>query len=100
MNTPILNVLLIDDDEDDYVITRDLLSDIDTTRFELDWTSSSGDGLAEMLRTDTRIIVEKSQLADVHNQSDFLLMNSVLPSTAWTDRDQRQSCIWCFHHAA
>ena len=31
-------VLLIEDDEDDYLITRDLLSDIKDGRFELKWT--------------------------------------------------------------
>ena len=34
-----LNVLLIDDDNDDYLITRDLLADIEGSRYELDWES-------------------------------------------------------------
>jgi signal transduction histidine kinase len=37
-NNEPLRVLLIDDDQDDYVLTRDLLSDIPSGRFELDWT--------------------------------------------------------------
>lgn len=38
--TETVHVLLVDDDEDDYVITRQLLSDIDGLKFELDWEVS------------------------------------------------------------
>ena len=34
-----VKVLLVEDDEDDYFITRDLLGQQDRTRFELDWCS-------------------------------------------------------------
>lgn len=40
-----LKVLLVDDDEDDFVITRDLLSEIPTYQVELDWAYDFGDGL-------------------------------------------------------
>ena len=40
-----IRVLLIEDDEDDYVLTRDLLSDSRRTRFLLDWVSSFEDAL-------------------------------------------------------
>jgi diguanylate cyclase (GGDEF)-like protein/PAS domain S-box-containing protein len=40
-----IRVLLIEDDEDDYVLTRDLLSDSRRTRFSLDWVSSYADAL-------------------------------------------------------
>jgi len=33
----VIRVLLIDDDEDDFVITRDLLSEIKEIQYELDW---------------------------------------------------------------
>lgn len=35
-----IRLLLIDDDEDDYLITRDLLDDIGTLNYHLDWTDS------------------------------------------------------------
>lgn len=38
MYTESLKVLLVDDDEDDYIITRDLLSDLPSYNVKLDWT--------------------------------------------------------------
>jgi two-component system, cell cycle sensor histidine kinase and response regulator CckA len=35
-----VRILLVDDDEDDFVITRDLLRECNPGRFELDWASS------------------------------------------------------------
>lgn len=35
-----LRVLLVEDDEDDYVITRDLLAEIKGTKFSLDWVAA------------------------------------------------------------
>ncbi|MDA1228496.1 MAG: response regulator [Chloroflexi bacterium] len=40
----IVKVLLVDDDEDDYMITRDLLLDVEAIEYELDWVSSFEEG--------------------------------------------------------
>jgi signal transduction histidine kinase len=40
MDTRELRVLIADDDEDDYILTRDLLQRIGRQRFKLDWTPS------------------------------------------------------------
>jgi signal transduction histidine kinase len=40
-----VRVLLIDDDQDDYVLTRDLLGDVPGGRFELDWTPHYAEGV-------------------------------------------------------
>jgi DNA-binding NtrC family response regulator len=45
-----LRILLVDDDEDDYIITEDLLSEIEGRKFELDWYDNYDDALAEMKR--------------------------------------------------
>ena len=37
MEGQLLHILLVDDDEDDYVITRDLLAEVKDSRFNLDW---------------------------------------------------------------
>lgn len=41
-------VLLVDDDRDDFVLTRDLLAEIAGSRFRLDWISDCGKGLASV----------------------------------------------------
>ncbi len=46
-----LKVLLVEDDEDDYILTRDLLSEIKGTDFALDWASTYEGGL-EGIRKD------------------------------------------------
>lgn len=38
-------VLLVEDDEDDYLITRDLLAEIGENRYALDWVASYDEGL-------------------------------------------------------
>ena len=35
-----MRVLLVDDDEDDYLITRDLLAEVEGQEYELEWVSS------------------------------------------------------------
>ena len=50
--TRAVRLLLVEDDEDDYVLTRELLSDARRTTFELDWISSFEDAL-QALATST-----------------------------------------------
>lgn len=50
MSAAPVKILLVDDDEDDYVITRDLLSQIRERRHELEWVDNYRDGLAAVGR--------------------------------------------------
>jgi PAS domain S-box-containing protein len=43
-------VLLIDDDEDDYMLVREMLSEIRPTSFDLEWVATYEDGLAALDR--------------------------------------------------
>lgn len=45
-----IKVLLVDDDEDDYVIARDLLAEIEGEEFELDWVATYDAGLEAIMR--------------------------------------------------
>jgi signal transduction histidine kinase/HPt (histidine-containing phosphotransfer) domain-containing protein len=45
MKTETTRVLLIDDDEDDYILTRELLAEVKGGKYALDWASSYEDGL-------------------------------------------------------
>jgi PAS domain S-box-containing protein len=47
-NLPLLKVLLIEDDEDDYVLVRDLLSEPPSIKFHLEWVKSSSAALSRM----------------------------------------------------
>jgi len=47
-NAPLLRILLIEDDEDDYLITRDLLTDTSPVNTRLDWVDSAGKGLSAL----------------------------------------------------
>jgi signal transduction histidine kinase len=50
MHDRTIRLLLVDDDEDDYILTRDLLADIPDFRFELDWISDPEAALEEISR--------------------------------------------------
>ncbi|WP_416398064.1 response regulator [Allohahella sp. A8] len=43
-----VSVLLVEDDEDDYLLTNDLLEDIPNVEFDLDWVSTPDDARREM----------------------------------------------------
>ena len=45
-----VRILLVDDDEDDFVVTRDLLGDSKRTSFQLDWISDFDEALTEICR--------------------------------------------------
>ena len=45
MASSIIKVLLVDDDEDDYIITSDLISDIERTSYDVEWVSTYDDAL-------------------------------------------------------
>ena len=49
-NTPPIRVLLVDDDEDDYSLTRELLEEIPGGRFRLDWVSTYDAALEAICR--------------------------------------------------
>ncbi len=50
MNSPEVRVLLIEDDENDYVWIKDMLSDITSARFRLDWISTYEKAATEICR--------------------------------------------------
>jgi two-component system sensor histidine kinase/response regulator len=50
MATDIVKVLLVEDDEDDYLITRNLLRAVETPRFVLDWVQTYEAGFDALVR--------------------------------------------------
>lgn len=49
MSSPVVRVLLVDDDEDEFVLTRDLLAEADAKGYTLDWASTY-DAAAQAIR--------------------------------------------------
>ena len=52
MDSRPLRVILVDDDEDDYLITRDLLSEIESQEYDLEWVTSYYAGLEAIGRNE------------------------------------------------
>jgi diguanylate cyclase (GGDEF)-like protein/PAS domain S-box-containing protein len=73
----VLRVLLVDDDEDDFLITRDMFALQDRTRFELEWCSDFAQALATMraLRHDVYLIDYR-----LGSRTGFDLIRSAFPS--------------------
>jgi DNA-binding response OmpR family regulator len=47
-DSSLIKVLLVEDDEDDFIITRDLFSEMRSQRFTLDWMKTFDTGLQAM----------------------------------------------------
>src|SRR5271157_4796383 len=71
MGNKAVTVLLVDDDEEDYLITRDLLKDIKGKRFDIQWASSFESGLALMKRNNHDIFLIDCNLG-AHNGLELL----------------------------
>ncbi len=72
MNLERYRVLLVDDDEDDYLITADLLSEIDGTRFDLDWVASYAEGLEAITRREHDVYLLDYRLGGKHTGLELL----------------------------
>ena len=49
MDTHVIKLLLVDDDEDEFVLTLDLLSDIEEGKYELEWIDNYDSALESMI---------------------------------------------------
>lgn len=66
-----IRVLLVEDDEDDYVLTRDLLSAIDGTRFDLHWVQDLAGALRAVEEAAHDVVLLDYRLGR-HTALDFL----------------------------
>ena len=64
MDTDRLNILLVEDNEDDYLIVRDLLRDIGAERFALEWAGSYAEGLRAIRAQRHDVILMDFRLLD------------------------------------
>ncbi len=59
-----VRVLLVDDDEDDYILTRDLLEDIPNGGFELEWVADYDAALEAMCRAEHDVFLLDYRLGE------------------------------------
>jgi diguanylate cyclase (GGDEF)-like protein len=64
MESPQIRILLIDDDEEDYIVTRTLLSQIDESRFVLEWAATAEAGLEKIARNQHDVYLLDYQLGE------------------------------------
>ena len=66
-----IKVLLVDDDEDEFILTQDLLDDISNVRYELDWVATFAEGLQAIKDAEHDIYLIDYRLGD-HTGLDLL----------------------------
>jgi len=64
MKSKTIKVLLIDDDEDDHILTRDLLSEVKFGKYSLDWASSYEEGLKAASRAEHDVCLVDYRLGE------------------------------------
>jgi len=71
METERIPLLLVDDDEDDHIIVRDLLNEIPNNQFALDWSSNYGEAL-EVIRSGKHLVYLLDYRLGEHTGLDLL----------------------------
>src|SRR5439155_23135128 len=89
---PITRVLLIEDDEEDYLLTRDLLSASTDTNFHLEWVSTFASAVAVMERAEHDVYLIDYRLGP-HDGVDLLKRfgTSGLPMIILTGQEDRET---------
>jgi two-component system cell cycle sensor histidine kinase/response regulator CckA len=70
-DTPLIKVLLVEDDEDDYVLTRSLFTEMTACKFQLEWFKSYHLGLEAMVRNQHDVCLLDYRLG-AHNGIELL----------------------------
>jgi len=93
MNQEIIKVLLIEDDEDDYLLINDLLSELEILKILLDWESTYGGGLAAIEKSQHDVCLVDYRLGE-KNGLELLQTATVrgfqIPIILLTDQDDRE----------
>jgi signal transduction histidine kinase len=88
-----IKVLLVDDDEDDYLITRDLISQIREPRHELEWVNNYEEGLTAVARGEHHLCLldfrlgERTGLELLHESRAFKNSPPIILLTGQGDQE-------------
>ncbi len=80
-NRDSVRLLLVEDDEDDYVLTRDLLAESRRTSFDIEWVTGFDEALAAIVRDGHDVIVVDYRLGE-HDGLELLERARALEVTA------------------
>jgi signal transduction histidine kinase len=88
---PVIRVLLVEDDEEDYLLTRDLLLESKDTRFHLDWVSSYAEAVVALKRANHDVYLIDHNIGP-HDGLELLkqFAASPLPMIMLTGQDARE----------
>ncbi len=102
-DTSPLRVLLVDDDEDDYALTRDLLGAIDGTRFDLHWAPTCEAALSAFAADDSELLLLDYNLGS-HTGVELLQRARALgyraPALFLTGQSDRAADLQAMHAGA
>ena len=98
---PALRVLLIEDDEEDYLLTRDLLLESKDTRFHLDWVSSYAEAIEHLERGGHDVYLVDYHLG-THDGLELLKHYAMapFPMIMLTGEDTREVDLAAMRHGA
>ena len=93
MNQEIIKVLLIEDDEDDYLLIDDLLSKLEILKILLDWENTYGGGLAAIQKSQHDVCLVDYRLGEKNGLE--LLQTAIvwgcqIPIILLTDQDDKK----------
>ena len=64
MEIPPSRVLLIDDDEDEYAVIREMLAETGATKYDLDWAGTYNDGLKAISQSKYDVVLIDYRLGE------------------------------------
>ncbi|NJO40312.1 MAG: EAL domain-containing protein [Cyanobacteria bacterium RU_5_0] len=93
MQYPLVRVLLVEDDEDDYILTQSLFSEIEGRKFHLDWVTSYEVALAEIVQKQHDVYLLDYQLGEFNGLDllrDAIANGCEAPVIVLTGQDDRE----------
>lgn len=94
MDCELKRVLLVEDDEDDYVVTRDILGDIKGARYELEWASSYDAAIEAITHKEHDVYLFDYRLGchtGLELLHDAIAMDCKVPVILLTGQDDRET---------
>jgi len=96
-------VLLVEDDEEDYIIVRNLLAHVTGRLFELQWVDCLQAALERLEQPDIDVVLLDISLPDSHGRETFTSVHAAapdIPVVVLTGLDDETMAVDCVKHGA